>query len=92
MIKYLYANNYKSFVNFRIDFQQSNLLIGKNGAGKSNVILLIASLRSIICGGEQSLQVLFPKKTLTRWMKSNIQTFEMGIECDKGLFVYKILS
>ena len=45
MIEYLYANNYKSFVNFRIEFDKSNLLIGKNGTGKSNVLFLIASMK-----------------------------------------------
>lgn len=90
MIKYLYANNYKSFVNFRIDFDQSNLLIGKNGAGKSNVFALIASLRDIINGGGQRLNELFPRLTLNRWMKSNIQTFELGIGNEEDHFVYKI--
>ena len=90
MIKYLYANNYKSFVNFRIDFDQSNLLVGKNGSGKSNVFALIASLRDIIRGGGQNLSVLFPQLSLTRWMKSNIQTFELGVGNDKNQFVYKI--
>ena len=90
MIDYLYANNYKSFVNFRIDFSRSNLLIGKNGVGKSNVFTLIASIRDVVIGGGRVLEVLFPSWTCTRWMKSNIQTFEIGISDTEDRYVYRL--
>ena len=90
MIKYLYANNYKSFVNFRIDFGKSNLLIGKNGAGKSNIFTLIASIRDIIIGNGNAVSSAFSLSTLTRWMKSNIQTFEIGLTNGGKDFVYRI--
>ncbi|WP_155244442.1 AAA family ATPase [Butyrivibrio fibrisolvens] len=47
MIDYVYANNYKSFVNFRMDFNNLNLILGKNSSGKSNVVDLIFSLLSL---------------------------------------------
>lgn len=90
MIEYLYANNYKSFVNFRIEFDKSNLLIGKNGTGKSNVLFLIASIRDVINGSIQSLSESFPPSTTTRWMKSNIQSFELGIADGDSRFAYQL--
>lgn len=90
MIDYLYANNYKSFVNFRIDFSRSNLLIGINGVGKSNVFTLIASIRDVVIGGGRVLEVLFPSWTCTRWMQSNIQTFEIGISDTEDRYVYRL--
>lgn len=37
MIKSLYIDNFKSFVNFEIEMQKVNLLIGKNNVGKTNL-------------------------------------------------------
>lgn len=96
MIKYLYANNYKSFVNLRIDFEQINLLIGSNGTGKSNVFALIACIRDLILGvnpagdGSKILDTSFSKSTLTRWMKSNVQTFEMGVSSPDNDYIYRL--
>lgn len=90
MLEYIYVNNYKSFVNFRMDFSKSNLLIGKNGTGKSNVFIVITSIRDVILGASRNLSELFPQETLTRWMKSNVQTFEMGMK-DKDLeYIYRL--
>ncbi|MBR3307221.1 MAG: AAA family ATPase [Lachnospiraceae bacterium] len=89
MIKYLFANNYKTFVNFKVDFGRSSLLIGKNGSGKSNVLTLIASIRDVVMGG-RAVRELFPATTVTRWMKSNIQTFELGLSDDDHDYVYRL--
>ena len=90
MIKYLYANYYKAFVNLKIEFGQSNLLIGSNGVGKSNIFTLIASIRDVIRGCPNSVELNFPQSTHTRWIKSDIQTFELGITTDNNEFVYNI--
>ena len=88
MIKYLFVNNYKSFVNFRINFDRLNLLIGRNGIGKSNVFTLIAAIRNLIQGQNQALTKGFPLSTCTRWMKSDIQTFEMGLSDGVHEYIY----
>lgn len=79
MINYIYANNYKSFVNFRAGFSQLSLVLGKNGSGKSNILFLIFQLRNLIQGRTRVLTEAFPVSSLTRWMNSNVQTFELGI-------------
>lgn len=90
MINYLYANNFKSFVNFKVEFNRLNLMIGKNGSGKSNVFTLIFSLVEMVRGSYGVIDRCFPYSSLTRWMKSNIQTFEMGLSDDDHTYVYKI--
>lgn len=90
MINYLYVNNYKSFVNFRIEFDRLNLIVGKNGSGKSNVIGVVFSLMALINGNSNAMGLFFPTSTLTRWMKSNMQTFEMGLSDDNHKFVYHV--
>lgn len=90
MIKYLYANNYKSFVNFRMDFDTNNLLLGGNGTGKSNLIVLLAGLCSFIRDNRNNTDTVFLSNSRTRWMNSNIQTFELGIENEGKNFVYHL--
>lgn len=90
MINYLYANNYKSFVNFKIEFKSLNLILGKNGSGKSNVFMLVFSLLDIIKGNTNAINTYFPTTSLTRWMKSNIQTFELGLSDSDHSYVYRV--
>ncbi len=45
MIRRIEADNYKSFKSFGLDLSQFNVLLGANGAGKSNVIDLLAFIR-----------------------------------------------
>jgi hypothetical protein len=66
MIEYLKADNYKSLVNFKIDFSKINILLGSNGSGKSTIFFLIYSLRAFI-RGDKKLENLFDFSTLTRW-------------------------
>ncbi len=90
MIKYLFINNYKSFVNFRIDFDEKSLLIGKNGVGKTSIFLVTASLKTFILGNGSTVGGLFLPNSITRWMNSNIQTFEFGINEGEDEFVYRL--
>ena len=52
MIKRLYVNNFRCLENFeiRLDEKPSTLLIGKNGAGKSTVGVVLEQLRSLVLG------------------------------------------
>lgn len=73
MIKHIYADNYKTFVNFSDHFDSINILLGKNGCGKSNLFTLVFLLRSFILG-EKRIGALFIRKTLTRWQQVFLQT------------------
>ncbi|MBR4342555.1 MAG: ATP-binding protein [Lachnospiraceae bacterium] len=90
MIKYVFINNYKSFVNFRIDFEKNNLLLGGNGTGKSNLILLIYRLCSFIKDNRNETGLAFSINSRTRWMESNIQTFELGLESNGIEYIYHL--
>lgn len=89
MITYLYANNYKSLVNFRIEFGKVNLVLGKNGTGKSSIFHLLLQLRNFTGGFSRSTDA-FPASSLTRWMKSPIQIFEFGMETGGYKYIYHL--
>lgn len=89
MIKRIYADNYKTFVNFNGNFDSINILLGKNGCGKSNLFTLVFLLRSFILG-EKRIGELFTRKTLTRWQQVFLQTFELEIERQGHCYVYHL--
>ena len=89
MIKRLYVDNYKTFVNFTVNFNNINVLVGKNGSGKSNLFDLICLLRSFI-SGEKRLNELFTFLTLTRWQQITCQTFELELEVQEHTYIYHL--
>ena len=90
MITYIYANNYKTFVNFRTDFANNNLLLGGNGNGKSNLLYLVLKLCSFSRDFRNETNTVFQHDTCTRWMNSSIQTFELGLENAGTEYVYRL--
>ncbi len=90
MIKYLYINNYKSFVNFKIYFDEKSLLIGTNGVGKTSILLVAFYLKTFILGNGNMVGVLFQPNTTTRWIESDIQTFEFNISEGKDEYIYHL--
>jgi ATPase-like protein len=89
LIKRLYVDNYKTFVNFTVNFNNINVLLGKNGSGKSNLFDLICLLRSFI-SGEKRLNELFTFLTLTRWQQITFQTFELELEVQEHTYIYHL--
>lgn len=89
MIDYLYVNNYKALVNFKVRFDSINILIGKNGSGKTTILNILVLLRNFIAGISYTVQS-FPRMSTTHWQESDIQTFEIGVSDDKGEFCYHL--
>ncbi len=89
MIKYLKADNYRTFVNFKVDFSNINMLLGNNGVGKSTIFELLYNLRSFI-RGDKTVKDVFSFESLTRWQNVPVQSFELGISYDSFDFVYML--
>jgi predicted ATPase len=89
MITRLYADNYKTLVNFELRLDAMNLLLGANGSGKSNVLEVIRLIRKFVCEDE-TVTSLFSTNSLCRWDKRKIQTFEIDLRDDEGTYSYKL--
>ena len=89
MITRLYANNYKTLVNFELPLGPMNLLLGANGSGKSTILDAIRLIRSFVCEDETST-VLFPTSSLCRWDARTIQTFELDLRGNEGTYTYRL--
>lgn len=92
MLKRLYADNYRCYVNFQIELRELTLLVGPNGSGKSSVLDLLLALRQLLSGlGKVSDPGLFPFRSLTRWQDRKVQVFELTVGLDdEGDSTYRL--
>ncbi|MBE3143384.1 MAG: AAA family ATPase [Planctomycetes bacterium] len=89
MITRLYADNYKTLVNFELSLGPINLLLGANGSGKSNVLETIRLIWDFVSLGSPSGE-LFPANSRCRWDARKVQTFEIDLCGEEGTFAYKL--
>lgn len=87
MLKRIYIDNYKGFVDFTYEPAKLELLLGENGSGKTTLFEVLGLLRDMIVEGKDVVQA-FPKSTRTRWQSEEIQTIEIDVEADGGYFHY----
>jgi len=90
MIKRLYVDNYKCFVNFEYRPKQFQLLYGNNGTGKSTTFEVFSLIRQLVTWGGTTEQVI-PGNTLTMWQTRPEQIFEIDIEDELGVFHYRLI-
>lgn len=89
MLKRLYADNYRCFVNFEFPVPQLGLLIGGNGAGKSTLFDVLWAIRDLARYGRE-VQEAFPFSTRTRWDQRGEQRFELEVGGNGGTYVYAL--
>ena len=65
MLKRLYADNFRCLENFEIRFGESNLLLGRNGTGKTSVLDVLRKIQDLVVRGQKVDQV-FPRPTCPR--------------------------
>ncbi len=91
MFKRIYIDNYKSFVNFDLRFQELTLLVGQNGTGKTAVLDVMYALRRLLEGTVRVTdRNAFPPSSLTRWQERDVQAFQLEVELDGESFQYRL--
>jgi predicted ATPase len=86
MLKRLYIDNYRCFVDFEYYPEQKQLLIGANGSGKSSLLDAIRAIKLLLRGNENP----FHDRTRTRWLGKEIQRFIIEAVLDDRKFVYEL--
>src|SRR5207253_2632487 len=85
----LYIDNYKCLVNFDYRARPVQLLLGRNGTGKTCVREVLAALRNFVTtSGGTRYSFLEPSRT--RWQTQPLQTFELAIAGNGGRYVYEL--
>jgi energy-coupling factor transporter ATP-binding protein EcfA2 len=89
MLTRLYATNYRCLVNFDFKPNAKQLIIGRNGTGKSTVFDVLAMLRDFAVRGEPC-EDHFGGRTRTRWQRVIEQRFEAGVRGNGGEYRYTV--
>ena len=90
MLTRLYCDNYKCLVNFEFRPGATQLLMGRNGAGKSTVFEVLELIRDFAARGETCEDRLVGQ-TRTRWQDLSDQRFEMDVKGTMGTYVYELV-
>jgi ATPase subunit of ABC transporter with duplicated ATPase domains len=79
MLRRIYVDNFLSLVGFDLKLSDRQLLLGRNGMGKSSLFRAIRAVRDVVEGGRK-LSAVFGVDTLTRWQSLRTQRFELDVE------------
>ena len=95
MLTRLYATNYKCLVNFEFKLGAPQLIIGRNGTGKSTVLDVIALIRdfasrSLTCD-DLADKARLMDGTRTGWQSVDYQRFELDVEGNGGTYNYALI-
>ena len=89
MLKRIYIDNFRCLVNFELTVGSINLLLGDNGAGKSTVFDVLRKIQAFV-RGDGKVNDIFDSANCTRWQTSPIQSFELEIEGNDGIYKYEL--
>lgn len=85
------VHNYKCLVDFELRLQETVLLLGSNGVGKTAVLDVMFGLRELLAGNVKVTDpIAFHPSTLTRWQPQNEQTIEIQAVVGGDRFHYRL--
>ncbi len=88
MITKLYVDNYKTLVDFTVEFQPLTLIVGANGSGKTAITEVLNAV-SLMLRGKLELNKAFPRETLPKFKKDDfIQKFQFFVTLDQQDYEY----
>ncbi len=95
MLRRFACDNYKCLVKFVFEPAPLQLLMGRNGAGKTSIFDALAGIRDLLVEGEKC-EHLFPLSSIPRWLKgerpqSYQQSFEIELEGEHGVIRYVLV-
>lgn len=90
MLTRLYATNYRCLVNFEFKPTAKQLIIGRNGTGKTTVFDVLAMLRDLAALGKPCEDYL-GGKTRTCWQHVFEQRFELDVKGNGGEYRYTLV-
>ncbi len=88
MITKLYVDNYKTLVDFTVEFQPLTLIVGANGSGKTAITEVLNAV-SLMLRGKLELNKAFPRETLSKFTDGNlVQTFRIFVTLGDNEYKY----
>jgi AAA domain, putative AbiEii toxin, Type IV TA system len=90
MLTRLYLDNFRCFVNFEYRPGRKQLILGRNGSGKSSLLDALLLLRQFAVRGDifDDFSILNQR---TRWLSKSQQTCELEADLDRTKYVYRVV-
>lgn len=91
MFERIHVENYKCLVDFDLSLENTTLLLGANGTGKTAVLDVVYGLRELLSGeAKVSDPIAFPAASLTRWQTHRHQQFGLQVRVNGESFTYTL--
>lgn len=96
MLTRMYVNNFRSLAPFEWRPVGNQLVVGRNGSGKSTVFEVLRALRDSCIRGvpfdarRASGEQPFSDRTRTQWLDLNERVFELDVQGEDGLYSFRL--
>ena len=87
MVTRLYVDNFRCLINFELRLDETNVLLGPNGSGKTSVLEVLRRIQALVARGARIGEV-FPASDLSLTQVGGDQHFELDLQTDGGSYHY----
>lgn len=89
MVTRLYVDNFRCLVNFELKLDETNVLLGANGSGKTSVMDALRRIQNLVARGGR-IEEEFPTSDLSLLQDRDTQHLELDLEVDGSSYSYDL--
>ena len=89
MVTRLYVDNFRCLVNFELKLDETNVLLGANGSGKTSVLDVLRRIQNLVARGAKVGEA-FPTSDLSLTQARDMQLIEVDLQIDDGAYRYTL--
>lgn len=90
MIRRFYADNFRCLANFELVLDETNIILGPNGSGKTSVFDVLRRIQNLTVRGA-TIEDAFPQRDLSCLQPDNVvQRFELEVLIDQDVYEYTL--
>ena len=89
MVTRFYVDNFRCLVNFELKLDETNILLGPNGSGKTSVLDALRRIQNLVVRGAR-IEDSFPTSDLSLIEDRDIQHIELDVEVDGSSYRYAL--
>ena len=87
MLTRLYIDNFLCLVNFELTLDETSVLLGPNGSGKTSVLRALQRIQALVAQGTK-IDEAFPTSDLSLIQNRGEQRFELDLQIEGGVYRY----
>ena len=87
MLTRFYVDNFLCLVNFELTLDETNVLLGPNGSGKTSVLQALRRIQALVARGAK-IDEAFPTSDLSLTRNRDEQRFELDLQIDGSVYRY----